>query len=1013
MLTFQEIILRLTQFWEKKQCIIHQGHDLEVGAGTFNPATFLRCLGPEPYRTAYVEPSRRPKDARFGENPNRIQLFHQYQVIMKPSPPDIQQLYLDSLAALGFDLKKHDIRFVHDDWESPTLGAWGLGWEVWCDGMEITQFTYFQSIGSMPLKPVSAELTYGLERLAMYIQNTDSIFDVKWNDTLTFRDIIHTSEVEWSAYNFNEASTSMWLKHFEDFEKEAKTLIARNLPLPAYDFVMKASHAFNILDARGVISVTERTGYIARIRELARLVAAEYVASREKVGYPLLKKEKTKAAVKPFKFKPLSQFNPKKRQDFLLEIGSEQLPATFVPIGCANLEKALRRFLNDHALSFESLHVYGTPQRLAIAVNGLVEGTESKLIERKGPAVSSAFDKEGRPTPQGEGFLKAVGLSSATLTEIRKGKLKELKVSLLKDVEYLFASIEQKGQSTFNLLAESLPNLILNLEFPKKMRWGDLDITYPRPLHWIVALFGDKVVPFQVGDLISNRLSRGHAQLKPKEFSLKSPKEYLSTLKKHYVLADIEERKKSIVDQLKAIEKKVKGKVLEEGKVIPQVLHLTEWPQLTHVLFDPLYLKAPKEVLISEMVEHQKYFPVADSKGNLKQMCIITADNTPNDLIRKGNQKVLSARLADGVFLYEQDLQTSLEKFNEKLAEMTYQKELGSMLDKVKRIEGIANVVNSHLTLADEIKVARAALLCKADLASALVGEFPELQGTIGKYYALVQQENKEVAQAIEEQWMPRYENAPLPQTPTGIVLSIADKFDNLISCYSIGLKPSSSSDPYALRRQAIGIIKTLIAGKHCVNLKALLEECCNFFPKLRNNSNEKNTLVSEILSFITARTKGVFEDFGFKKDEIDASLQTLCWDPYDQFCKTEALHAFRQAGTEFDKLFEVFKRAKGQLQKTTSTPFNPSLAQEKAEIELVCALNALDKTWSDAIANRNYVQAFRLMSQLQAPLAKLFDTVKILADDPKQQENRIALLQKVFSHFDQLLDFRHIQETN
>ncbi len=1011
MLTFQQIIYRLTQFWEKKQCIIHQGHDLEVGAGTFNPATFLRCLGPEPYRTAYVEPSRRPKDARFGENPNRVQLFHQYQVIMKPSPPDIQQVYLESLRALNFDLKKHDIRFVHDDWESPTLGAWGLGWEVWCDGMEITQFTYFQSIGSIPLKPVSAELTYGLERLAMFIQNKNSIFDVKWNDTLTFQDVIHRNEVEWSSYNFTEASIQMWFKHFEDFENEAKTLISRHLPLPAYDFVMKASHAFNILDARGAISVTERTGYIARIRELARLVAMEYVSTREKMGFPLLALEKKRAAPKSPKLKTVTKFDPKKRQDFLLEIGSEQLPATFVPIGCSNLEKTIRCFLEKNSLSYQNIHAYGTPQRLAVIVKGLVEGTESKKIERKGPAIAAAFDSDGKPTPQGTGFLKAIKKGVASLSDIRKGKFKELKIGIIKEVEYLFATIEEKGVPAFNLLLEELPNLIATLDFPKKMRWGDLDISYARPLHWIVALFGEKVIPFQVGDIVSNRFSRGHAQLKPKQIRLKAPKEYVAALKHHYVLADIEQRKKSIVAQLRSLEKKLKGKVLEEDKVLLQVLHLCEWPKLTHATFDPLYLRAPKEVLISEMVEHQKYFPISDKEGSLQNFFIITADNTPNDLIRKGNQKVLSARLSDGVFLYEQDLQFPLEKFNKKLQEMTYQKELGSMLDKVNRLTAIAHIVNQNLEIADQKKVMRAAVLCKADLASALVGEFPELQGTIGKQYALAQKEDKEIAQAIEEHWMPRSENAPIAQTSTGIVLSIADKLDNLIGCYSIGLKPSSSSDPYALRRQAIGIIKTLIAHRRSINLKKIIEECCKFFPKLEHSVEGKNLLVGEILTFITARTKSVFEDFGFKKDEIEASLQTLCWDPYDQYCKTQALHSFRKSGIEFGKLFEVYKRAKGQLQKPSLTPFNPSLAKEKAEIELACTLDEINKTWKEALNDRNYVQAFRLMAKLQPSLAKLFDTVKILADDPKLQENRIALLQKVFAHFEHLLDFRHIQE--
>lgn len=1012
MLTFQQIILRLTEFWEKKQkCIIHHGHDLEMGAGTFNPATFLRCLGPESYKTAYVEPSRRPSDGRYGENPNRMQLFHQFQVIVKPSPSTIQQAYLESLQALGLDLKKHDIRFVHDDWESPTLGAWGLGWEVWCDGMEISQFTYFQAIGSLPLKPISVEITYGLERLAMFIQNKDSFYDMKWNDELTFHDIAHRSEVEWSTYNFEEASTSMWLRHFEDFEKEAKELIARHLPIPAYDFVIKASHAFNMLDARGAISVTERTGYIARIRDLARLVAIEYVSTREKLGFPLLAHEKPTAAKKLSALAKAPKFDPRKRQDFLLEIGSEQLPATFVPIGCSNLEKAIRRLCEEHCLSFEDLQIFGTPQRLAILVKGLVEGTEEKEIVRRGPALASAFDAVGKLTPQGEGFLKSLGIATLSLDAIRKGKVTSLKIEKVKDTEYLFASIAQPGKSTFSLLAEELPKLIENLEFPKKMRWGTLDISYARPLHWIVALFGEKVIPFVVGDILSGRFSHGHAQLKPQKFPLKSPKEYAKTLKKHYVLADVEERKASILKQLKALEKKLKGEALQLHKVILQVLHLVEWPQLTSASFDSKFLKAPQEVLISEMVEHQKYFPVADSYNRLMNVFIITADNKPSDLIRRGNQKVLSARLSDGVFLYEQDLKTPLEQFNEKLRVMTYQKELGSMLDKVERLTFIANVVNTHLDIADQKKVGRAALLCKADLASTLVGEFPELQGTIGKYYALAQKEDKEVAAAIEEHWMPRAEGASLPKTGVGIVLSIADKIDNLISCFSIGLKPTSSSDPHALRRQSFGLLKMLIEGKESVSLKQIFEEACSAFPKLKGNSAHTASVVQEILSFLTARAKSTFEEYGFKKDEIEASLQGLCSDPYDQFCKTQALHAFRSSGKEFAKLFEVYKRAKGQLEKPADATFSSALVTEPAEKELAQALQTLHKHWKTTLNERQYLDAFRMIAKLQTPLAKLFDEVKILCDDLKVRANRIALLQNVFKYFQELLDFNKIQD--
>jgi glycyl-tRNA synthetase len=1006
MLTFQQIIHRLTEFWEKHHCIIHQGHDLEVGAGTFNPATFLRCLGPEPYNTAYVEPSRRPSDARYGENPNRMHLFHQFQVILKPSPSNVLRLYLESLRTLNFDLKKHDIRFVHDDWESPTLGAWGLGWEIWCDGMEITQFTYFQAIGSLPLKPISAEISYGLERLAMYIQNKDNIYDVLWNEELTIRDIAHRSEVEWSIYNFEESTTSMWLRHFEDYEKEAKTLMARHLPLPAYDFVIKASHAFNMLDARGAISVTERTGYIARIRDLARLIAIEYTSSRGKLGFPLLK-DKQKPAKKITAVKT-PQFSPNKRQDFLLEIGSEQLPATFIPIGCANLEKAMRHFLNKQQLAFESIQMYGTPQRLAILVKDLVEGIEPKEILRRGPSVASAFDASGNATPQGEGFFKSIGISAVTLDAVRESKVKKLKIDKIKEADYLFATITELGKSTFSLLAEELPKLILNLEFPKKMRWGNLDISYPRPIHWILALFNEKIVPFQVGEILSDRFSFGHAQLSPKKFSIKTPKDYTKELKKHYVLADIEERKHNILKQLKALEKKNKGHALEVEKVVPQVLHLVEWPQLTSATFDSTFLKAPKEVLISEMVEHQKYFPVADSKGNLKNLFIITADNKPSALIRRGNQKVLSARLSDGVFLYEQDLKIPLEKFNEKLSVMTHQKDLGTMLDKVQRLALIAGIVNKHLEIADQRKVAQAALLCKADLASALVKEFPELQGTIGKYYALAQKENREVAEAIQEQWMPRAEHAPLPKTATGIILSLADKIDNLIGCYSVGLKPSSSSDPYALRRQSIGLLKILIEGKESIDLRKVLEEACRAFPNIKTNIA---LIVQEILTFITARAKSVLEEYGFKKDEVDASLQGLCVDPYDQFSKIQALHAFRSTGKEFAKLFEVYKRAKGQLEKPSLVSFQSKLAIEPAERELMHALDMLQKHWKETINERKYVDAFRMIAKLQSPLAKLFDTVKILADDPHLRENRIALLQKVFAPFQELLDFSKIQE--
>jgi glycyl-tRNA synthetase alpha chain len=289
-LYLQDLILQLHKFWADQGCVIHQPYDIEVGAGTFNPATFFRVLGPEPWKTAYVEPSRRPTDGRYGENPNRLQHYYQYQVILKPSPLNVQDLYLDSLSSINIDLLKHDIRFVEDDWESPTLGAWGLGWEVWLDGMEVTQFTYFQQVGGIDLKPVSVELTYGIERIAMYLQEVDNVYDLQWNRDTSYGDIHHETEVQFSKYNFDEADVGMNLKLFAMYESEAIQLLKKDLVLPAYDYCLKCSHSFNMLDARGAISVTERTAYIAKVRNLSRKCARGYLKQREEMGFPLLKK---------------------------------------------------------------------------------------------------------------------------------------------------------------------------------------------------------------------------------------------------------------------------------------------------------------------------------------------------------------------------------------------------------------------------------------------------------------------------------------------------------------------------------------------------------------------------------------------------------------------------------------------------------------------------------------------------------------------------------------------------
>jgi len=1015
-ITFQEMLKRLLNFWEQQGCVIHQGYDVETGAGTFNPATFLRSLGPEPYKAVYLEPCRRPSDGRYGTNPNRVQHYFQGQVIMKPSPPNILELYLQSLKAIGIDLSKHDIRFVHDDWEAPTLGAWGLGWEVWMDGMEITQFTYFQALGGLNLKPVTAEITYGLERLALYLQNVKSIFDIQYNEDLTYGDIYFNNEVQWSCYNFEKADTALWFRHFDDYEKEAKKLMAENLPVPAYDFVAKASHAFNLLDARGVISVTERTGYIARIRELARQIAESYVKSREQLNFPLLNRFKNRAdSLEGSKILPVEKLsdellkgNASKREDYLLEIGVEELPATFVPIGIQNLTKALKGLFDKEGIAYESLKVDGTPRRLMAYVRGLSQGKPAQKTEKRGPAIEQAFDAQGKITPAGAGFFRSNGLEIVSLADIKDKNHQVLSIRNVKGTDYLFANLEIPGAATAKLLADQLPGLILNLDFPKKMRWGSLDITFARPLRWIVSLFGKDLVPFEIADLKAGRSSYGHRQLAPQEIPLARAQDYFDALKAHFVMVESAAREKLITGQLDALEKQKGVKIISREQVLPAVINLVEWPETTMTAFDAGFLKVPKEVLISEMVEHQKYFPVVNADGSLRNQFVITANIPPTDQIREGNLKVLSARLSDGVFLYEQGLKVPLGQLNEKLKSVTFQKELGTVYEKVARIKKHALYLQKVLGISTPAKVERAAELCKADLASEMVYEFPTLQGTIGKYYALEHGEDAEVAKAIDEHWMPRGENAPLPETPTGMVISLADKFDNIIGCFAVNLKPSSSSDPYALRRQALGITKIVIEAKCKLPLMETLKACLSHFPA---SMQKDGALLEEIKTFIVNRVKTVFLDYGFYKDEIEAALSFGFNDIYEAFCKVAALHIFRKENASFPLLNEVYKRAKGQLNAHRHDLFSSQLLKENAEKALAIDLQRIEGAFGHAIANQDYGQAYSLIAQMQPSLAKLFDEVKILDDDPKLAANRLGLLQKVFDLFAQLLDFSKIQE--
>jgi glycyl-tRNA synthetase len=754
--------------------------------------------------------------------------------------------------------------------------------------------------------------------------------------------------------------------------------------------VIKASHAFNMLDARGVISVAERAHMIGRVRALAALVAQGYMESRKQLGYPLLRDAKVIALPDLPPLPPA----PKKldeKHTFLLEIGSEELPATFVPIGMRELEGAMRKLLSEAGLPFQSLHVYGTPRRLAILVRGLSAGKPGGSIEKRGPAVSAAFDDSGKLTSTGQGFLRSMGLEGADLKAIRSGSHPQLRIESQKEREHLVAKTETPPIATVQFLSENLERCILSLSFPKSMRWGDGDISYGRPLRWLVALYGNTVVPTRLGNLISDRLTEGHPQRHPGWVEITDPDKYVEQLRAVEVMVDPVERRGVIEKQVGAFCKELNGSPASYERLLKEVVQLTQWPECIVAQFDSRFLRAPKEVLISEMVEHQRYFPLLQPSGALDNRFVVVCNHRPTEIMRQGYERVLTARLSDGLFLYEHDLKIPLEQFNEKLKKMDFLRGQGTLYDKVERIVALTKKLAPHIPGIDAALAVRAAQLCKADLTSEMVKEFPDLQGIMGRHYALNHKEPEKVAQAIEEHWMPRGEEDHLPATSEGIAVSMADKLDNLICCFSAGLKPTSSSDPYALRRQTLGIIRMLVRYQLRIALLSLVKN-------------------DEIIQFVLQRARTVFAEQGHRPDTIEATLAAAGDDVYDALKRIEALKRFREDQVRCNALYEVVRRATGQATGFGPQTIQPNLLKEPAEQALAKALSDAEPLFTSALQRGDYDAAYQLLANLQPPLAGLFDQVLILHEDTAIRHNRIALLQKVVSLCKQLLDFDKLQ---
>ena len=979
-MTFQEIILNLQKFWSDYGCTITQPYDIEVGAGTFNPSTFLRCLGPEPWNAAYIEPSRRPTDGRYGDNPYRLGAYYQYQVLLKPSPTDVLPLYLESLKNLGVDPSTNDFRFVEDDWESPTLGASGLGWEVWWNGAEITQFTYFQQMGSCDLNPICAELTYGLERIALYLQNVNSVYDIRWNEHLNYGDIHHQSEVEFSKYSFEVANTEMLLNLFNIYEKEVFDCLDQGLVLPATDYVLKSSHAFNLLDARGVISVTERGGYIERVRRMAQRNAQAYLDQRDDLGYPLGMAAEKKQKPKENRSQLITENDT---ADLLFEIGTEEIPASYISPALDQLQNMAKETLMEQNLSFGELKVMGTPRRLALSVSNLETLQPDQSVEVTGPPKKAAYDAEGNPTKAAVGFAKSQGVNTDDLRVVETPRGKYVAVTKL-----------QKGRSASNILEDLLPNWINSLDFPKTMRWDNL--RFARPIRWIVAILEDQEIPFQLDTLTAGRITYGHRSLNPEPIKLDSASvdNYIDKLEIANVIVNHDLRRTEIQKQITEILNSEDCETAIDQDLLDQVNFLVENPQAIVGSFSESHLDLPAEILITSMKKHQRYFPMIKSDQQLVAKFISISNGTDGniDTVRHGNERVLRARLADATFFYQEDRRTTLADRNRKLQSVIFQVKLGSLYDKVKRLESLTSFIAQQTKVDNATKdyAVKAAYLCKSDLTTQMVAEFPTLQGVMGRYYALDAGAPPRVAAAIEDHYRPVAADSDLPTSLEGSILSIADKIDTIVGYFGINEKPTGSQDPYSLRRQAIGILRVLQKLDLSVSFSSLVEKAIELY-KVNLSENTK----VEVLDFVRGRLKVLLQTKGYVPDEIEVVLATGKIDVSDIEKRIQAVSNFRSSAN-FSQVYPALNRVLRILPDSLPKEIDPDLFEDDAEQKLSSLIIGMDADLNKLIKSQNYDKLLIKLSALQPAIDQFFDQVLVMAEDLDVRQNRFTLLNAI-----------------
>jgi glycyl-tRNA synthetase len=992
-LDFQSIIMTLQDFWAERDCLIWQPYYSQVGAGTMNPATFLRVLGPEPWKVAYVEPSIRPDDGRYGDNPNRLQQFYQFQVILKPDPGNPQEIYLDSLKALGIDPDKHDIRFVEDNWQQPAIGAWGLGWEVWLDGQEITQFTYFQQCGGLDLDPVSVEITYGLERIAMTLQGARHFKDIRWSPERTYGDVNLMGEHEHSTYYFDVADVDRMRAMYDMYEKEAELAIEQGLVLPAHDYVLKTSHTFNILDTRGAVGVTERQALFGRTRDLARRVAETYVEQRQREEFPWLVEGDAEAkAVKSEAPREIKTVNA----PFLFEIGTEELPPSQLAWALAQLEETVPALLDELRLAHGEVQILGTPRRLVVSVADLATRQPDQSLEVKGPPADRAFDADGNPTRAGEGFARSKGLD-----------VSDLQVEEIDGGEYVVARVDEQGQPALDVLREALPELIAGIRFTKSMRWNESGVAFSRPIRWLLALLDGVVIPFAYAGYQSGRETRGLRFLTPEKFEVASTEAYFAKMNEQGIILDSTVRLATIREQAEEIAASVGGKIADDPALLNEVTNMVERPTAFLGKFDPSYVEVlPPEALISVMRKHQRYIVVEDENGDLMPYFIGVRNGGEEylDIVADGNEQVILARFADARFFVEKDLKRSLADFVPDLKTLTFEKKLGSFLDKTERIAALVADLGPALGLdADEqVTADRAAELCKADLATNMVVEMTSLQGIMGRYYAIHSGEPKPVADAIFEHYLPRSADDKSPGNKPGLAVGLADRLDSLMGLFAVGLAPTGTKDPFAQRRAALGICQNLIEWELHFDLQAGLAQAAEVLTVEVSDEDR-----AACLDFIQGRLRGMLLEMDFNYDVVDAALATKGQDPYGALLAVRSLTDWvsRDAWEAILPAFSRCVRITRDLDEVYTV--NAASLQEDSEKAL---LEAIEKA-EDEIGEAETVDAFLTAFAPMVPVIdRFFDDVLVMDEDEAVRQNRLALLQRVAALADGIADLSQLE---